>query len=287
MSDDPKKKKKRKKARGGRGAPKGASRPEREAPAKASSDSGPGEGLVRRSTQAIVLCAVATVALIALDLWTKDLAVEHLSRARIGDPPTVCADGGIRGMQRFPGEPHVIIEDYLELRYAENCGAAFGLLDDAPREVRRIVFGAAGVLATVFLFVLFVRGSGGPLFAWSVPLIVSGAVGNLVDRARLEYVVDFIRFHIGDSWEYPTFNVADITITVGVALLVIDGFREERAAKQAKEAEAEELEAEDEPEEAEELEAEDEPDDDASDEDDASDDDVASADEDDEDDDSR
>lgn len=192
--------------------------------------------LVRRSTQAIVVCAVATLALIALDLWTKDLAVESLSRSRIGDPPEVCADGGVRGMQRFPGEPYVIVEDYLELRYAENCGAAFGLLDDAPRELRRVVFGAAGVLATVFLFVLFVRGSGGTLFAYSVPLIVSGAVGNLVDRARLEYVVDFIRFHVADSWEYPTFNVADITITVGVALLVIDGFMEERAAKQAKDA---------------------------------------------------
>lgn len=194
--------------------------------------------LVRRSTQAILICAVATVALVALDLWTKDLAVDNLSRERIGEPPAVCDENGLGGMQRFPAEPHVLIEGYLELRYAENCGAAFGLLDDAPKMLRRVVFGAAGVAATVFLFVLFVRGSGGPLFAISVPLIVSGAVGNLVDRARLEYVVDFIRFHIQDSFEYPTFNVADITITVGVILLVIDGFHQERLQKRAAAAEA-------------------------------------------------
>lgn len=184
--------------------------------------------LERRSTRALVLCALATVAFVALDLWTKDLAVENLSRERIGAAPEVCADGGMRGMQRFPGEAHVVIEDYLEYRYAENCGAAFGLLDDAPTLVRQIVFGSAGVIATVVLFMLFFRGSGGVLFAWSVPLIVSGAVGNLVDRARLGYVVDFIRFHLADSWEYPTFNVADITITVGVVLLVIDSILEER-----------------------------------------------------------
>lgn len=184
--------------------------------------------LERRSTRALILCALATVAFVALDLWTKDLAVDNLSRDRIGAAPEVCADGGMRGMQRFPGEAHVVVEDYLEFRYAENCGAAFGLLDDAPTLVRQIVFGSAGVIATVVLFMLFFRGSGGVLFAWSVPLIVSGAVGNLVDRARLGYVVDFIRFHLADSWEYPTFNVADITITIGVVLLVIDSILEER-----------------------------------------------------------
>ena len=181
--------------------------------------------------RALLLCVLFTGLLVAADLWTKDLAVEHLSRDRIGETPAVCDELGIRGMQRFPGEANVVVDGYLEFRYAENCGAAFGLLDDAPLMVRRIVFGGAGVAAVVLLFVMFFRGSGGPFFAYSVPLIVSGAVGNLVDRARLGYVVDFIRFHIQDSFEYPTFNVADITITVGVALLLIDGIREERLAK--------------------------------------------------------
>jgi signal peptidase II len=72
---------------------------------------------------------------------------------------------------------------------------------------------------------MFARGNGGPLFAWSVPLVVSGALGNMIDRVRLGYVVDFIHFHVYDSFEWPTFNVADSTITVGVALLLLDGMR--------------------------------------------------------------
>jgi signal peptidase II len=64
-----------------------------------------------------------------------------------------------------------------------------------------------------------------------VPLIVSGALGNLFDRVRYGYVVDFIRFHWRGEWDYPTFNVADVGISVGVALLIIDGFLEGRAEK--------------------------------------------------------
>ena len=70
------------------------------------------------------------------------------------------------------------------------------------------------------------------------------AVGNLADRVRLGYVVDFIRVHYDepfdlfawhfDRFEYPTFNVADITITIGVVLLVLDGFIEERRLKKEK-----------------------------------------------------
>jgi signal peptidase II len=63
------------------------------------------------------------------------------------------------------------------------------------------------------------------LFEYSVPLVLSGAIGNLADRVRHGFVVDFIRFHIKDNWEYPTFNVADITIAIGVALLLMDGMK--------------------------------------------------------------
>lgn len=199
----------------------------------------------RRSKQAITIAAIATIALVAADLGSKSWAAENLSSERIGEPPPVCGD---RGMQRVRTDSLVLIEDYLEFSYAENCGAAFGLLRDAPDWVRRSIFGVAALAAAVVLFVMFVQGRGGPFFAWSVPLIVSGAVGNLVDRIRYGYVVDFIRFHYDepfdilawsfDRFEYPTFNVADITITVGVALLIIDGFRQEKLAKEAEKAEA-------------------------------------------------
>ena len=181
----------------------------------------------RRSTRAIVACLVALVALTALDLWTKAWAESALSRERtIAVAPACTADAqGNYYMQRVRAKSIVLVPDHLEFRYAENCGAAFGLLDEAPRWLRVTVFMGAGALAIGALLWMFVRGNGGPLFAASVPLVVSGAAGNMVDRFRLGYVVDFIHFYIPDVFDWPTFNVADSTITVGVALLLLDGMR--------------------------------------------------------------
>jgi signal peptidase II len=187
-----------------------------------------------RGARALVLCVIATVLFTALDLWTKDWAVDQLSQPQ-PKPYPVCAphEDGRQYQQRARAKSIEMVAGYLELRYAENCGAAFGLLDEAPRWVRVGVFMSAGTLAVIALFVMFARGNGGPLFAWSVPLVVSGALGNMIDRVRLGYVIDFIHFHIPEDFfvpllrgfEWPTFNVADSTITVGVALLLLDGLR--------------------------------------------------------------
>lgn len=196
-----------------------------------------GGDLVRRSGQALAIAIAATVACLAADLGSKEWASANLSVEHPGTPPPVCETPGRN--QRLRTEPLVLVEGYLELSYAENCGAAFGLLNNAPDALRRGLFGVAAIAAAFILFWMFFQGRGGPWFAYSVPLIVSGAVGNFVDRIRLGYVVDFIRFHIQSSWEYPTFNVADITITVGVVMLIIDGFVQERAQKRARTLKAE------------------------------------------------
>lgn len=175
----------------------------------------------RRTQRAILLCLAALVFFTWLDLWTKSLAVDALSCAPDGN--VTCR--ALRGMARGRAEPFVVIDDYLELRYAENRGAAFGMLHDAPDWVRALIFSGAALVATGVLMWMFIQGSGGVLFAMSVPLVVSGAIGNMIDRWRLGYVVDFIRVHVGNSWEWPTFNIADSTITVGVALLLLDGMR--------------------------------------------------------------
>lgn len=180
-----------------------------------------------RSKREIAICFAALFALTALDLWTKAWAEGALSRPRATPVTEVCApdEHGNYYMQRLRSEAVVLVPNYLELRYAENCGAAFGMLDDAPRWLRVSVFMGAGVVAIAALLLMFVRGHGGAMFAWAVPLVASGALGNMVDRVRLGYVVDFIHFHIHDKFEWPTFNVADATITVGVALLLLDGLR--------------------------------------------------------------
>ncbi|MEM9189908.1 MAG: signal peptidase II [Myxococcota bacterium] len=180
-----------------------------------------------RSKQAIAICVAATVVLLGLDLWSKTWAEENISVARSTEIP-VCEqdERGYEPPQRLATDAVVIVEDYIELRYAENCNAAFGMGSSVPLTLRKIIFGLAAIVATGVLFFMFATGRGGPLFAWSVPLVVSGAVGNLVDRVRYGYVIDFIRcFNLPVLGEWPTFNVADITITIGVVLLALDGFR--------------------------------------------------------------
>jgi signal peptidase II len=170
---------------------------------------------------------VSLVLYTVADLGSKEWALDSLSRPRTTDVPPTCQpdDDGYVRMQRVANTPKVLIDGYLEFRYAENCGAAFGMLRTAPSWVRAAVFGAAGIGACIVLSIMFMRGSGGRLCAWSVPLVLSGAIGNLADRIRHGFVVDFIRFHIHDNWEYPTFNVADITIAIGVGLLLLDGLK--------------------------------------------------------------
>lgn len=195
--------------------------------------------LTPRAPKLIAICLVAAAALIAADLASKAWAYEELSAERIGEAPPVCQpdEAGYIGFQRARSEPVVVVEDFAELRYAENCGAAFGLLRDANPLVRHSVFGLAAIGAILALGWMFVTGRGGPAVAASVPFIISGAVGNLHDRMVYGYVVDFIRVYgtyDGEIIEWPTFNVADIAITVGVALLLIDAvqdFKRQKALK--------------------------------------------------------
>jgi signal peptidase II len=185
----------------------------------------------RRSTRSIAVMLVGLVLLTAIDLGTKEWALRNLSAPRLtANRAAVCEpDGhGRTAYQRQPEVPRPLIEGVLNLYYAENCGAAFSMLRTAPRWLRLSVFGTASIGAAFVLISMFVRGVGGPLFAAAVPLIVSGAVGNnLSDRPRRGFVVDFLQVH-PDLLDYPIFNVADIWIVVGVALLLIDGLRKPR-----------------------------------------------------------
>ncbi|MDD9940836.1 MAG: signal peptidase II [Myxococcales bacterium] len=183
----------------------------------------------RRSPKAITLCLLFLAFFTWLDLWTKDWA----TRALPCDPETTPSCRIVPNKPPSRNGGIELVPGYLDFSYAENRGAAFGMLNDAPGWVRATLFTGAATVATAALLWMFVTFHGGPLFAWSVPLIVSGALGNMVDRWRLGYVVDFIRFHLHDGWEWPTFNVADITITIGVAFLLLDGMRRPRTADEA------------------------------------------------------
>lgn len=100
---------------------------------------------------------------------------------------------------------------YVSLTWATNTGGAFGLLPSATP----VLAGIAAVVV-VALVVLAQRLAGGRLVAVAMACLLGGALGNLIDRLRLGYVVDFI-----DLYFWPIFNIADIAITVGAGLLLV------------------------------------------------------------------
>jgi len=111
-----------------------------------------------------------------------------------------------------PREPVTVIPHLLDLTYLTNTGGAFGVL---PWATPVLVAVACLVIA---LLVLYGRRlvQAGPLVEVAAALILGGALGNLIDRVRLGYVVDFLDLHF-----WPVFNIADIGITVGALLMVL------------------------------------------------------------------
>jgi signal peptidase II len=185
----------------------------------------------RRSPRALAIMLVSLAVYTAADLWSKEWALDHLSQERSGEKPALCVPSpqGHTPFQRLPLPAQPFIDGVLNLHYAENCGAAFSMLRTAPALVRTLVFGVANSAALIALFFMFVRGHGGPAFGAAVPLIASGAIGNVSDRLRHGFVVDFFQVdpHL---FEYPVFNVADIAIAVGVGLWLLDSLKKPRAA---------------------------------------------------------
>jgi signal peptidase II len=125
-------------------------------------------------------------------------------------------------------ESHLVLDGILRLTYVRNRGAAFGILSEAELPYQSLVFSAVSLLALLAIAV----------YAWRLPnrswlprlaltLIMGGAVGNLLDRARLGYVIDFVDVFWG-AHHWPAFNVADSAITIGVALLVLDMLRDQK-----------------------------------------------------------
>ena len=112
---------------------------------------------------------------------------------------------------------------FFNLVHVHNTGAAFSLFADQPGW-QRYFFLAIGLGASALMFYLMRQTRGRPLFSIALALILGGAVGNVIDRARYGHVIDFLDFHVA-GWHWPAFNVADAGITVGAVLLVLDSLR--------------------------------------------------------------
>ncbi len=113
-----------------------------------------------------------------------------------------------------------IVDNFLALNHVRNRGAAFGLFADAPSDLVRVGLIIVSLLAVALIWAYAREGWHQPRIVLAFGLILGGAVGNLVDRMHLYYVVDFVDVHWG-QWHWPSFNVADAAITVGAVTLFI------------------------------------------------------------------
>ena len=149
---------------------------------------------MNKKTKYNLIGLATAVLLIALDQWTKALAVKHLMNQ----------------------QPFVIWDSVFELHYLENRGAAFGIMQG--QQVFFLVIALVVLLAVVYLFCKMSKD------AKFVPLrliaiaVLAGAWGNMIDRVRLGYVVDFFYFKLIN---FPIFNVADIYVSVGMVILAL------------------------------------------------------------------
>ena len=152
---------------------------------------------------------VASLAVLLLDQWTKGIVV--------------------RSFQLHESRP--VIPGFFDLTYVQNSGAAFGLFASVDSSLKAIVLNSVAVIVFLIVSAYALRSSHKSVrLQVGLALILGGAVGNLLDRVRFTYVVDFIDFSIsGHHW--PAFNVADSAICTGVALLFLDMLQREDEAE--------------------------------------------------------
>jgi signal peptidase II len=141
-----------------------------------------------------------TVLVLVLDQWTKKL---------------------IHTQFRW-GESVPVLDSIFSLTYVRNQGAAFGMLHRAPAWFRDPFFIVIPVIALfVIVFLLSRLNNRQRWTATALSLILGGALGNLIDRLRFGYVIDFLDFHWKEIYHWPAFNVADSCIVVGVSIMFL------------------------------------------------------------------
>lgn len=118
-----------------------------------------------------------------------------------------------------------LVDGLLSLSHVRNHGAAFGLLSDWNLPYQSLLLSALSLAALTAIATYFARlPATARLPRLALSLVLGGAIGNVLDRLRLGYVVDFVHVYFRE-YQWPDFNVADSAITIGVALLVIDILR--------------------------------------------------------------
>jgi len=179
------------------------------------------------SKWAVLACVFAT--LVVADQAAKFWAVQRLTFAfqayhLDGAAAEIAGFYRLRHLEGLAREPYVVWRPMWRMSYAENPGAAWGLFRTMPSSFRNGFFLAISIAAVVYILWYYrkVR-SDQRWLQLALSFVLAGAVGNFIDRVARTYVVDFVQWHWWNRPEiyWPTFNVADSLIVVGVAMLML------------------------------------------------------------------
>ena len=131
------------------------------------------------------------------------------------------------------GDDWAVIPGFLNFAYAQNTGVAFSFLDNQGDAGRWGLSAVAVVAGILVLYYFWRTPSAHDRLLGALGLMLAGILGNVTDRIRLGFVVDFIDVQFG-NWHYPTFNVADMAICIGAGLLILDMFSSRKDEKTGK-----------------------------------------------------
>ncbi len=133
------------------------------------------------------------------------------------------------------GETLPVLLNFFNFTYVQNQGAAFGLFAQSDPRFRVPFFILIPLFALSTIIYVFRKIPDSDIkLSIALSLVISGAIGNLIDRLRLGYVVDFLDFHWYWVYHFPAFNVADSAICVGVSLILLDLFLKEKSLSERK-----------------------------------------------------
>ncbi len=138
-------------------------------------------------------------------------------------------------LNMYPYEVRPIIDDFFSIVYAKNNGSAFSFLHNAPEWFRKPFFFVIPLAAMALVFYLLKnamkKGQENILQIFAFSFVMAGALGNFINRLTYGFVIDFLQFKITPTYYWPSFNVADISITIGVGLLLIEMLSMEKKRK--------------------------------------------------------
>ena len=142
--------------------------------------------------------------------------------------------GWTQSFFKYQGQTLPVIDGFFSFTYVHNRGAAFGFMNDASELGRQLMFLLVPTVFSGWVAWMLITTIKGPFhLSLAYALILAGAIGNLIDRFSLGYVVDFILFYYQEH-DFPAFNIADSCITIAAFLLgwdVIWQYRQKKASE--------------------------------------------------------